>query len=114
MKHLFTKNSLYVDELSKDVSVVVREGIKIRASLNQLFESVRNIDKKDYDVESVKDVHFFLYTRSNSKTEELFINGIKSVRQSSSYKTTIPTKIVTHGWQNSYKDLSVQLVKNGK
>ena len=109
-----SKNSFYLDTLSKEASATVtEEGITKRKSVNEELNSAKKIEYIDYDVKFFKDVHFYLYTRNNSKTEELFINDTKSIRQSN-YNIIRPTKLVTHGWDNSYRDLSVQLVKNGK
>jgi len=60
----------------------------------------------------IKQTHFMLYTRNNRvDPQELKVNDPTGLKNSN-YNTANPTYVLIHGWQNTHKAESVQIVKD--
>ncbi|XP_075225625.1 pancreatic triacylglycerol lipase-like [Lycorma delicatula] len=98
---------IYTCALTTD-QVTIQPTLQPKSRDDLLLESLKILidNNTDVDLEKSlfhpeKDVHFFLYTRSNSeKYTELTLGDISSIKNSD-FNFSLPTKILVHGWLSS-------------
>lgn len=89
-------------QIADDSSNLVKRDLRI--SFETLGQTQKDLPNR---------VFFYLYTRKNPKVpQKLIIDDVQTLKKSN-FDIHKETKIVTHGWTNSYLSPSCQLILQG-